>query len=53
MIEKIEISGSNYKIEDSFHKYAVKRIGKLDKYLPHGSKINEGKGSKSHRRVKR
>lgn len=38
MIEKIEISGSNYKIEDSFHKYAVKRIGKLDKYLPHGSK---------------
>ncbi len=34
MIEKIEVSGSNYKISDSFQKYAVKRIGKLDRYLP-------------------
>ena len=38
MIEKIEISGKNYKITDSFHKYAIKRIGKLDRYLPRGSK---------------
>ena len=38
MIEKIEITGSNYKVEDSFQKYAVKRIGKLDRYLPRGSK---------------
>ncbi len=38
MIEKIEISGSNYKVEESFKKYAEKRIGKLDKYLPRGSK---------------
>ncbi len=38
MIEKIEISGSNYKISDSFQKYATKRIGKLDRYLPRGNK---------------
>ena len=38
MIEKIEISGSNYKVSDSFQKYATKRIGKLDRYLPRGSK---------------
>ncbi len=38
MIDKIEISGSNYKISDSFRKYATKRIGKLDRYLPRGSK---------------
>ena len=38
MIDKIEISGSNYKIGDSFKKYAEKRIGKLDRYLPKGSK---------------
>ncbi len=38
MIEKIEISGSNYKLSDNFQKYATKRIGKLDRYLPRGSK---------------
>ena len=38
MIEKIDISGSNYKVEDSLHKYAVKRIGKLDRYLPRQQK---------------
>ncbi|MBR2997162.1 ribosome-associated translation inhibitor RaiA [Candidatus Saccharibacteria bacterium] len=38
MIEKIEISGNNYKISEGFHKYATKRIGKLDRYLPKGSK---------------
>ena len=38
MIDKIDISGNNYKISDSFRKYAEKRIGKLDRYLPRGSK---------------
>ncbi len=38
MIDKIEISGHNYKVSDSFKKYATKRIGKLDRYLPHGNK---------------
>ncbi|MBQ3271264.1 ribosome-associated translation inhibitor RaiA [Candidatus Saccharibacteria bacterium] len=38
MIDKIEITGNKYKIEDSFRKYATKRIGKLDRYLPRGSK---------------
>ena len=34
MIESIEVTGVKYKIEETFKKYAVKRIGKLDKYLP-------------------
>ena len=34
MIEKIDISGSNFKVEDGFKKYVEKRIGKLDRYLP-------------------
>ena len=38
MIEKIEIIGNGHKIEDSFRKYVEKRIGKLDRYLPRGSK---------------
>ena len=38
MIDKIEISGNKYKVEESFRKYAIKRIGKLDRYLPRGSK---------------
>ena len=38
MIDKIEITGNKYKVEDSFKKYATKRIGKLDRYLPRGSK---------------
>lgn len=38
MIEKIETSGNGYKIDEPFKKYAQKRLGKLDKYLPRGSK---------------
>ncbi len=38
MIDKIEITGNKYKVDDSFKKYATKRIGKLDRYLPRGSK---------------
>lgn len=38
MIEKIEITGNKYKVEESFRKYAQKRIGKLDRYLPRGNK---------------
>ena len=38
MIEKIEITGNDYKVEESFKKDVEKRIGKLDKYLPRGSK---------------
>lgn len=34
MIEKIDICGSNYKVEETLKKYIQKRIGKLDKYLP-------------------
>ena len=38
MIEKIEMSGKGYKIDVPFKKYVSKRLGKLDKYLPRGSK---------------
>ena len=38
MIEKIEVSGHGYKIEEPFRKYVEKRIGKLDRYLPRSSK---------------
>lgn len=38
MIEKIEINGNNYEVEESLKKYIEKRIAKLDRYLPRGSK---------------
>lgn len=38
MIEKIEVNGRDYKAEEPLRKYVVKRLGKLDKYLPRGSK---------------
>ena len=38
MIEKIEINGNDYKVDESLKRYAEKRLGKLDKYLPRGSK---------------
>ena len=38
MIEKIEITGNNYKVEEGLKKYIEKRIGKLDRYLPKGNK---------------
>lgn len=38
MINKIELSGHNYKVSESFQKYVNKRIGKLDKFLPRGNK---------------
>lgn len=38
MIDKIEVSGNGFKVEESFRKYVEKRLGKLDRYLPRGSK---------------
>ena len=38
MIEKVELSGNGYKIDEPFKKYVEKRIGKLDRYLPHNAK---------------
>lgn len=38
MIEKIEITGSDFKVEDALRHYATKRLGKMDRYLPRGSK---------------
>ena len=38
MIDKIDISGNNYRVEEPLRKYASKRLGKLDRYLPRGFK---------------
>ena len=38
MIEKIEISGSNYKVGEALEKYIEKHIGKLSRFLPRGNK---------------
>lgn len=38
MIEKIDITGNDYKAEEPLKKYIVKRIGKLDRYLPKQAK---------------
>lgn len=38
MIDKIEVSGSGYKVEEPLKKYVKKRIGKLDRYLPRHTK---------------
>ena len=38
MIEKIEVNGKGYKVEEPFRKYVVKRLGKLDRYLPRRAK---------------
>jgi putative sigma-54 modulation protein len=38
MIEKIEITGNDYRVDDTLKKYAQKRLGKLDKYLPRQAK---------------
>ena len=34
MIEKLEISGIHISVEDDLHKYIVKKICKLDQYIP-------------------
>lgn len=38
MIDKIEVNGNGHKVEESLRKYAGKRLGKLDRYLPRGFK---------------
>ena len=38
MIEKIEINGNDYKVEEPLRRYVEKRLGKLDRYLPRGFK---------------
>ena len=38
MIEKIEVNGNDYKVEEPLQKYVQKRIGKLDRYLPKQAK---------------
>ena len=38
MIEKIDINGNGYKVEEGVKNYVQKRIAKLDRYLPRGSK---------------
>jgi putative sigma-54 modulation protein len=34
MISQIKVSGIAYEVDDATRKYAIKRIGRLDSYLP-------------------
>ncbi len=34
MIDKIEVSGVKYEVEEPLKKYVIKQIGHIDKYLP-------------------
>ncbi len=34
MISQIKVSGIAYEVDDTTRKYAIKRIGRLDSYLP-------------------
>jgi ribosomal subunit interface protein len=38
MIQKLEISGIHIKVEDDLHKYILKKIGKLDQYIPRNAR---------------
>lgn len=38
MISQIEVTGNKYEVDENTKKYAVKHIGKLDKYLPRHAK---------------
>ena len=35
MIQKLEIDGVHYEINDELYKYVVKKIGRLDQYMSH------------------
>lgn len=34
MIESIEITGTRYEVDETTRKYVLKKIGRLDRYLP-------------------
>ena len=38
MIEKIEIEGVHMDVDDNVRKYVLRKIGRLDKYLPKSAK---------------
>ena len=38
MISQIEVTGNKYEVDENTKKYAIKHIGKLDKYLPRHAK---------------
>lgn len=40
MIRSIEISGLNYRVDDATKKYVLKKIGKLDRYLPRHARVS-------------
>ncbi len=56
MIEKIEIEGVHMEVDDNIRRYVLKKIAKLDKYLPkqakesaHAEVILKSKESKGNR----
>jgi putative sigma-54 modulation protein len=33
MVQKLEITGEHYEVDDNLHKYITRKIGRLDKYM--------------------
>lgn len=46
MIQKLEISGVHMEVGDDLRKYVIKKIGKVDKYLPRQSRESAHAGVK-------
>ena len=38
MIEKLDIEGIHMEVDENVHKYVIRKIGRLDKYLPKQAK---------------
>jgi len=59
MIQKLELSGVNFDVDDDLRKYAIKKIGRLDQYAPRQArasfhtaiKLKEGKGKQKDERT--
>jgi putative sigma-54 modulation protein len=40
MIKKLELTGIHYDIDENTHKYALAKLGKLDKYMPRHARVS-------------
>jgi putative sigma-54 modulation protein len=59
MIQKLEISGVHLEVNDDLRKYVIKKIGRLDKYIPKQArdashaevKLKEGRAKDKNQRT--
>lgn len=40
MLQKIEVAGIHYKVDANLQKYIMRKIGKLDRYLPRRGRVS-------------